>query len=134
MYRRNLVAYWTAQPGELRADECIEDIFAGGDGWGPVDSERERTPTGRAAVDDGNRLRTSHKHNRSHDSSRHPSTTSLTGAAKASQGVAGRTSLQHQANELMAGKETKRTGVHHEKDEIELRDDLRSWTLPSVTA
>ena len=34
MYRRTLAAYWTAQPGELAADECIEDIFAGGDGWG----------------------------------------------------------------------------------------------------
>ncbi|PPJ61312.1 hypothetical protein CBER1_05121 [Cercospora berteroae] len=34
MYRRTLAAFWTSQPGELRADECIEDIFAGGDGWG----------------------------------------------------------------------------------------------------
>jgi len=34
MYRRTLAAYWSAQPGELKADECIEDIFAGGDGWG----------------------------------------------------------------------------------------------------
>lgn len=34
MYRRTLAAFWASQPGELRADECIEDIFAGGDGWG----------------------------------------------------------------------------------------------------
>ncbi|KAF2455836.1 N-terminal C2 in EEIG1 and EHBP1 proteins-domain-containing protein [Lineolata rhizophorae] len=34
MYRRTLTASWAAQPGELKADECIEDIFAGGDGWG----------------------------------------------------------------------------------------------------
>lgn len=52
MYRRTLAASWAAQPGvsfhsvvlhggelltglqELRADKCIEDIFAGGDGWG----------------------------------------------------------------------------------------------------
>jgi hypothetical protein len=34
MYRRTLAAYWASYPGELRADECIEDIFAGGDGWG----------------------------------------------------------------------------------------------------
>lgn len=33
MYRRTLAASWAAQPGEPRADECIEDIFAGGDGW-----------------------------------------------------------------------------------------------------
>jgi hypothetical protein len=34
MYRRTLTASWAAQPGELTADQCIEDIFAGGDGWG----------------------------------------------------------------------------------------------------
>ncbi|EGP87090.1 uncharacterized protein MYCGRDRAFT_71874 [Zymoseptoria tritici IPO323] len=34
MYRRTLAAFWSSGPGELRADECIEDIFAGGDGWG----------------------------------------------------------------------------------------------------
>ncbi|KAF2486617.1 N-terminal C2 in EEIG1 and EHBP1 proteins-domain-containing protein, partial [Neohortaea acidophila] len=34
MYRRSLAAGWSSQPGELQADECIEDIFAGGDGWG----------------------------------------------------------------------------------------------------
>ncbi|ORY67652.1 N-terminal C2 in EEIG1 and EHBP1 proteins-domain-containing protein [Pseudomassariella vexata] len=33
MYRRALAASWSCQPGELPADECIEDIFAGGDGW-----------------------------------------------------------------------------------------------------
>ena len=40
MYRRTLAAFWASQPGELRADECIEDIFGGGDGWG-----EERTAT-----------------------------------------------------------------------------------------
>jgi len=33
MYRRTLAASWQLQAGELNADECIEDIFAGGDGW-----------------------------------------------------------------------------------------------------
>ncbi|KAM7209614.1 N-terminal C2 in EEIG1 and EHBP1 proteins domain containing protein [Naviculisporaceae sp. PSN 640] len=32
-YRRVLTASWTSQPGELPADQCIEDIFAGGDGF-----------------------------------------------------------------------------------------------------
>lgn len=34
LYRQTLAAFWSSQPGELRADECIEDIFSGGDGWG----------------------------------------------------------------------------------------------------
>jgi hypothetical protein len=33
MYRRTLAASWAAQAGELPADECIENIFAGGNGW-----------------------------------------------------------------------------------------------------
>ncbi|RKU44346.1 hypothetical protein DL546_007133 [Coniochaeta pulveracea] len=33
MYRRSLAASWASQPGELPADECIEDIFSGGDGF-----------------------------------------------------------------------------------------------------
>ncbi|KAI9883673.1 MAG: hypothetical protein M1823_004555 [Watsoniomyces obsoletus] len=33
MYRRTLAASFAAQAGELPADECIESIFSGGDGW-----------------------------------------------------------------------------------------------------
>lgn len=34
MYRRALAASWASQPGELPADQCIEDIFGGGEGFG----------------------------------------------------------------------------------------------------
>lgn len=34
MYRRTLTASWSSHLDELPADQCIEDIFAGGDGWG----------------------------------------------------------------------------------------------------
>ncbi|KAG9236092.1 N-terminal C2 in EEIG1 and EHBP1 proteins-domain-containing protein [Amylocarpus encephaloides] len=33
MYRRSLAASWAANINELSADQCIEDIFSGGDGW-----------------------------------------------------------------------------------------------------
>ncbi|UNI24342.1 hypothetical protein JDV02_010096 [Purpureocillium takamizusanense] len=33
LYRRTLAASWSRQPSELPADECIEDIFSGGNGW-----------------------------------------------------------------------------------------------------
>ncbi|KAL6871422.1 N-terminal C2 in EEIG1 and EHBP1 proteins domain-containing protein [Trichoderma novae-zelandiae] len=33
LYRRTLAASWTRQPSELPTDECIEDIFSGGNGW-----------------------------------------------------------------------------------------------------
>lgn len=33
LYRRTLAASWYRQADELPADECIEDIFSGGNGW-----------------------------------------------------------------------------------------------------
>ncbi|TQV93269.1 hypothetical protein IF1G_07847 [Cordyceps javanica] len=33
LYRRTLAASWSKQPAQLPADECIEDIFSGGNGW-----------------------------------------------------------------------------------------------------
>ncbi|KAF2668400.1 hypothetical protein BT63DRAFT_456039 [Microthyrium microscopicum] len=35
LYKKTLAAELTSQPGEPSADQVIEDIFAGGDGWGP---------------------------------------------------------------------------------------------------
>ncbi len=44
VYRRALAASWACQDGELPADECIEDIFGGGDGF------RESRPDDPAAL------------------------------------------------------------------------------------
>ncbi|KAK4187252.1 N-terminal C2 in EEIG1 and EHBP1 proteins-domain-containing protein [Podospora australis] len=46
MYRRALAASWASQPGELPADECIEDIFAGGDGFVTPPSSGKSYPRG----------------------------------------------------------------------------------------
>ncbi|KAK6839655.1 hypothetical protein PG990_011270 [Apiospora arundinis] len=49
MYRRALAASWSCQPGELPADECVEDIFGGGDGWkNPAAPYRNREATSRS--------------------------------------------------------------------------------------
>ncbi|KAH6651883.1 N-terminal C2 in EEIG1 and EHBP1 proteins-domain-containing protein [Truncatella angustata] len=42
MYRRALAASWSCQAGELPADECIEDIFSGGDGWKDPNNSRRK--------------------------------------------------------------------------------------------
>lgn len=58
MYRKALAAHWAAQAGELPADECVEDIFSGGDGWRSkhkqdnVPKPRAREPHGYYEVDD----------------------------------------------------------------------------------
>ena len=55
MYRRALAASWVSQPDELPADECIEDIFSGGDGF--------RSSRGGAdGADDGDQSQTSDPH------------------------------------------------------------------------
>ncbi|KAK9773369.1 putative C2 NT-type domain-containing protein [Seiridium cardinale] len=61
MYRRALAASWCCQPNELPADECIEDIFAGGNGW------KESHPG-------GGRKQKDHSHSRG----RHPDDASTT--------------------------------------------------------
>ncbi|KAK8024096.1 hypothetical protein PG993_012162 [Apiospora rasikravindrae] len=49
MYRRTLAASWACQPGELPADECVEDIFGGGDGWkNPASPYRSRETNSRS--------------------------------------------------------------------------------------
>ncbi|KAI0449457.1 N-terminal C2 in EEIG1 and EHBP1 proteins-domain-containing protein [Xylaria acuta] len=45
MYRRALAASWDCHPGELHADECIEDIFAGGNGWRDGIAKKSRSHT-----------------------------------------------------------------------------------------
>lgn len=51
MYRRSLAASWAATIGELPADQCIEDIFAGGDGWKGI-YKPTRNPLTRASLSD----------------------------------------------------------------------------------
>ncbi|KAF3933443.1 hypothetical protein ABW19_dt0208532 [Dactylella cylindrospora] len=41
IYRKSLAASWQLQTGELNAVDCIENIFAGGDGWA-VDWEQRQ--------------------------------------------------------------------------------------------
>ncbi|KAI0019676.1 hypothetical protein F4780DRAFT_427202 [Xylariomycetidae sp. FL0641] len=55
MYRRALAASWACQPGELPADECIEDIFSGGSGWRDGTTPARKKSTHRS----GRRSRTS---------------------------------------------------------------------------
>lgn len=50
LYRRTLAASWSRQASELPADECIEDIFSGGDGW---KTKRERSSSAADTEEEG---------------------------------------------------------------------------------
>lgn len=113
LYRRNLAAHFNAQPGELRADECIENIFAGGDGWGPGGREEqvEEKPPKR----DWSRAR---------DHDRKLSTGYLA-RGKVDDGLDSREG----GKDLPGGKQPS-----HELDEFQVREHLRSWVLPGEKA
>lgn len=136
MYRRNLAAFWTAQPGELKADECIEDIFDGGDGWAKHEDPNHPTATRSTATTTAGR-RNSHTQptpnafgNRSAHSpapqSRYQSRSYNT---PSSSGVSGRASLEQHANNMKAEAEASQNNRSYEVDEFNVREDLRSWKL-----
>lgn len=141
MYRRNLAAFWTAQPGELKADECIENIFAGGSGWeeSPEDSESYNSSS-MPATQHNKHKRYNHRHSNSRDFDNKTSTSRdhPNRAWRKSHdiphrgGVSGRSGLEHHANNMKAEvKATGMTGIaSFEVNEFELREDLKSWTLP----
>lgn len=76
VYRRALAASWACQPGELPADECIEDIFSGGDGFGeegPGGIGGDVTPRGGGSVvgGSGGGASSNHHHHHRHGSQPH---------------------------------------------------------------
>ena len=138
MYRRNLAAFWTAQPGELKADECIEDIFAGGDGWAKNNDPNHPT-AGRTPTNDNSSRRRSHTPSGTSTFGSRPnqllapSTPSLRpNNPPSSSDVSGRASLEQHANNMKAEAEASQTNRSYEVDEFNIREDLRSWRLPAT--
>jgi hypothetical protein len=88
MYRSALAASWGAQVGELPADQCVEDIFAGGDGWkASGKAAQDKLPSPRQNVmpgqsdeeDDEQGLELLRHHRRTHSGSSTRSMTTITG-------------------------------------------------------
>lgn len=123
MYRRTLVAFWASQPGELKADECVEDIFAGGDGWGKggrpqaataalLDSSQPGSGTSTPNPDGEHESRTHHKR----------SASGVTG--KGMMALGAREKYGKHGHKLKVPK--KGAG---EVDEFDIRNDLKSWQV-----
>ncbi|KAF2139525.1 uncharacterized protein K452DRAFT_61808 [Aplosporella prunicola CBS 121167] len=141
MYRRNEIAFWTAQAGELRADECIEDIFSGGDGWGnPDQKSNDRLVADGTDLSDGPRSPRGgwHKSHNSRGSNKSQDALKMKlkdghtrGHSHTNSGgaVRGRASLEQQAHQMKAEAQFARRPAY-EIDELDIRDDLRSWSLP----
>jgi len=138
MYRRTLAASWAAQAGELPADKCIEDIFAGGDGWGGEEgvsaAPRTRIVGGSTEEDESDadsRTLRGHKRNTSgsHDTLKpsHRQRNSIK-SDPSTDAVSGRGSI---AQNVRSGRDLNRHDRRpsHEIDEFAARDDLRSWEI-----
>nr|POE88159.1 uncharacterized protein CFP56_11388 [Quercus suber] len=137
MYRRTLAAFWASQPGELKADECIEDIFAGGDGWGkhgrPQSSAQDTTPrlgSGRGIHMEGGDGERRHGHGQGHGhnhSNGHISRDSG-GSSRGLLGLSLGTHRDHRDRKLGKRKGLPRREAG-EVDEFDIRDDLRMWNV-----
>ncbi|KAL3426576.1 hypothetical protein PVAG01_00085 [Phlyctema vagabunda] len=144
MYRRSLAASWASQAGELPADECVEDIFNGGDGWKDLRnaSVSSAGSTLQVPQDDG----TSSEDHR-HTYSRHRRTPSGSSSKSTASTITNKpTRLTHRrhlthvdASKGLGGPGSEssdrgRTGFKHaqEVDEFEIREDLVAWRLPGT--
>lgn len=140
MYRRTLAASWLAQAGELPADKCIEDIFAGGDGWAadhnPSTDASPRLGGGTEddESDGDSRTLRGHKRHTSGSGSRgtvkptHHTRKSSKGEPRNTGAVSGRGSI---ADHIQSGSDAKNHAHRrmHEVDEFTSREDLRSWEI-----
>lgn len=156
MYRRALAAYWTAQPGEMPADECIEDLFAGGDGW--VDKHGMKSPPKIRLDDSASGDDNLHRHHHPHLQTprRHHRRTLSGGSGKSQSTITGQNKTSHMAHKRSgsnvaadaafavaqssgtdSGKDNNnhvRAGFKpaHDLDEFEIREDLVAWSLPAA--
>lgn len=143
MYRRTLAASWLAQAGELPADKCIEDIFAGGDGWaadhapGVNASPKLGGSTEEDDSDGDSRTLRGHKRHTSGTGSRDTIKPTLQErksrkAESVNAGaVSGRGSI---ADHIHSGSDAKNHAHrrNHEADEFTAREDLRSWQISNI--
>lgn len=144
MYRKTLAASWAAQDGELPADECIEDIFAGGDGWGKTRKEGKKT--GKRSSTDGEASdvdrRTLKAHHRPISGSYskhtikkpkgHLRTSSQTKSNSDNSGINGRASIE-QVQSSSSDSPAYNLRRADELDEFTAREDLRSWEISPLT-
>ncbi|KAL9124472.1 MAG: hypothetical protein Q9217_006199 [Psora testacea] len=131
LYRRSLAASWAAQAGELPADRCIEDIFAGGDGWGDQGAGQPQTPrtAGVSTEDDSDGdKRTVRGHRRNVSGSTVKQALNHDKISSGPGGVSGRKSIEQQVHASNDAKRHKHIKMN-EIDEFVEREDLRSWVI-----
>ncbi|MCJ1377928.1 hypothetical protein MMC17_001024 [Xylographa soralifera] len=147
MYRRTLAASWTCQIGELPADECVEDIFAGGDGWGKhglaasvqTPSSAKSTEDSTGDAESSREARTVNGHHRRtssgfvrHSNEKHAGHSRSESKTSKANRTTNRMNGSPNLNQAQSSVSEKKRMSHrnpHEVDEFEAREDLRSWEI-----
>jgi len=142
VYRRTLAAYWASQPGELRADEAVEDIFSGGDGWGklgrpvPLEAENGLRGSGGGAnnVDGGAGMGSNSNSRPNSRPGSGANTPNLDAESHNDRNNGADRGIKAMATKGRRHKPRHRGWVksHGEVDEEELIDDLRNWRVGGV--
>ncbi|TVY33634.1 Uncharacterized protein LSUB1_G007468 [Lachnellula subtilissima] len=151
IYRRSLAASWAAQAGELPADQCVEDIFNGGDGWKGhhnPDHDHDTNPSTSSSPISNIASETHHTHTRHHSNTSTKSRQTMRSAKAPLRAVHKRNGSQEtlarkgeSASSLASsalvseeGGERGRSGLvtAREVDEFDVRDDLVAWRLPGT--
>ncbi|KAI9812157.1 MAG: hypothetical protein M1827_004823 [Pycnora praestabilis] len=144
IYRRTLTASWSAQLGELAADECIEDIFSGGDGWGRDHKGGKGSVPQWASGGEENGSFSDNESKRGFQRNSSMSDLDQEAAAKSNghvrssskgirNAVVGRKSIKQQQHEL-GGIVVGTRLPANEIDELKAREHLRSWEPPRLVA
>jgi hypothetical protein len=136
----------------MSADRCIEDIFAGGDGWGNRVDSQDESPNydrlmpgdysaslsdseARAALKNSKQRNWSGFFSRRHQKRRSVperiDKEEVLQMRDTSHGSRGRESFDRQAVEMKIESEKEHSRHAHDLDEFEIRDDLRCWYLPN---
>lgn len=148
MYRRALAASWASHAAELPADQCVEDIFNGGDGWKHASNPNPKTaprsgmqPEDSASDDNRQDHHPRRGHRRTHSGGSTTSQNTVTAKQTSSRIGHHKRNESHdtldqspssQSVESSGESERGRTGFRnaHEVDEFDVRDDLVAWRLP----
>jgi hypothetical protein len=143
MYRRALAASWASTTAELPADQCVEDIFNGGDGWKDKKHEDRVPPLADDHSASDEHLR---RHQRSGSGESTKSQSTITTKNKNFNRIGGHRhstsqdtlnalpgaqTLQHDSLEISLERARTEFRKANEVDEFELRDDLVAWRLPT---
>ena len=147
MYRRTLAASWAAQDGELPADQCIEDIFAGGDGWAkgktggnPMSPKPSGGSTDGGDSDGDRRTLKAHEGNSSSGFAKysptkpksHMRTSSKKFNTSDTTSVSGRASIEQQVHSSADEAQPNKLQNLNELNEFTAREDLCSWEIRAL--